>query len=140
MPQNPYTAFKFKVEINGIEIAKFSEVSGLQAETEIENFREGGTNDYEHKLAKLTKYTNLTLKRGIIDAEELWKWHEEVVNGSIDRKTIKVILLDSTNTEKWRWVFNEAYPVKWSATDLNATSNTVAVESLEFAHHGMKKI
>jgi phage tail-like protein len=136
---DPYTTFGFVVEINGIVRGGFSEISGLQAETELEEYREGGINDYVHKLAKLTKYPNLTLKRGISDREDLWRWYQAVVSGFIERKTISVMLRDVKKEEKWRWVFKDAYPVKWNGTDLNATSNTVFVESLEFAHHGMTK-
>jgi phage tail-like protein len=71
---------------------------------------------------------------------DLWEWHQQIVGGDIQRKTISVVLLDSLGGEKWRWVFRDAYPVKWNGTDLNATGNTVAVESIEFAHHGMTKI
>jgi len=138
-PPDPFSVFNFVVEVNGTQVAGFSEVSGISAETEFEDFREGGINDYTHKLAKFTKYPNLTLKRGITDADELWTWHQDVINGTIARKTISVILLDVAKEEKWRWVFHDAYPVKWSGSDLNATNNTVAVESIEFAHHGMRK-
>ena len=138
-PPDPFRVFNFVVEINGTQVASFSEVSGISAETEFEDFREGGINDYTHKLAKLTKYPNLTLKRGITDTDELWSWHQDVINGTIARKTISVILQNVAKEEKWRWVFRDAYPVKWSGSDLNATNNTVAVESIEFAHHGMRK-
>lgn len=136
---DPYAVFSFVVEIDGTQVGGFSEVTGLQAETEVEEFREGGINDYVHKLAKITKYQNISLKRGITDREDLWKWHQDVVNGAIERKTISVVLRDSQLQERWRWVFYDAYPVKWSGTDLSATNNTIAVESVEFAHHGIKK-
>lgn len=137
--KDPYSVFNFIVEINSTQIGGFSEASGLQAETEYESIREGGINDYEHKVARITKYPNLTLKRGLIDAEELWQWHENVINGAVERKTIAIVLRDSLREEKWRWVFNDAYPVKWSGSDLNATSNTVALETVEFAHNGMRR-
>ncbi len=137
--RDPYAVFSFVVEINGIQVGGFSEVTGLQSETETEDYREGGINHYLHKMAKVTKYPNLTLKRGLTDAEDLWKWHRKVVEGTVERKTITVVLRDYSGKEKWRLVFNDAYPVKWSGADLNATGNTVAVESLEIAHHGMTK-
>lgn len=136
---DPYAVFKFVIVVGGIEVGGFSEVSGIQAETETEDFREGGVNIFLRKIAKVTKYTNLTLKRGITDADLLWKWHQDVVNGKIEKKLVTVVLQDKLKNEKWRWVFSDAYPVKWSSTDLNATSNTVAVESVEFAHHGIRK-
>jgi phage tail-like protein len=137
---DPYKVFRFLVEINGTLAGGFSEVTGLEVRTEVDEYREGGVNDYVHKMAKETRYPNLTLKRGITDVTDLWEWHQQIVGGDIRRKTISVVLLNSLGEEKWRWVFRDAYPVKWKGTDLNATGNTVAVESVEFAHHGMTKI
>lgn len=136
---DPYAVFKFVVEIQGLQVGGFSEVSGLQSETEVEEYREGGNNLHFHKLAKATKYGNLILKRGLVDSPALWNWRQEVISGVINRKQVTVILQDRLGQEKWRWVFEEAYPVKWSSTDLNATGNTIAVESVELAHHGYKK-
>lgn len=136
---DPYAVFNFVVEINNITVGGFSEVTGLQAETEYETIREGGVNDYEHKLARITKYPNLTLKRGILDADELWRWHEQVVDGTVERNTITIKLQDIQKEDKWTLVFNDAYPVKWSVSDLNATSGTIALETVEFAHNGMKR-
>lgn len=139
-PRDPYKVFSFIVEINGTQVGGFADVAGLEVRTEVDEHREGGVNDYVHKLAKETRYPNLTLRRGITDASGLWDWHKDVVNGFIRRKTLSVVLLDAQRREKWRWVFADAYPVKWSGTDLNAANNTVLVESVEFAHHGMTKL
>jgi len=135
----PYLSFRFLVEIQGLVVGGFSEVSGLQAETEVETVEEGGVNDYVHKLPKKTKYPNLVLRKGITDSDALWKWHQDVVNGKINRKWGFIILLDSEGNEKSRWQFVEAYPVKWSGPDLKADSNAVAIESLELVHNGIKK-
>lgn len=139
-PVDPYKVFQFVVEINGTQVGGFSEVTGLEVRTELDEYREGGVNNYVHKIAKETRYPNLTLKRGITDATGLWEWHQQVVDGDIQRKTVSVVLLDSKRQEKWRWVFRDAYPVKWNGSDLSATGNTVAVESVELAHHGMTKL
>lgn len=138
-PSDPYAVFRFVVLIEGIEAGGFSEATGLQAETEVEDYREGGVNLFLHKFVKTTKYGNLTLKRGITGAEQLWRWHQEVVRGKIDRRDITVVLRDQQGNDKWRWVFSEAFPVKWSNADLNATGNNIAVESVEFVHRGIRK-
>jgi phage tail-like protein len=135
----PYLNFRFIVEIQGLIIGGFSEVSGLQAETDVETVEEGGVNDYVHKLPKKTKYPNIILKKGLTDSDALWKWYQDVVQGKISRKSGYIILIDNEGNEKWRWNFIEAYPVKWSGPELKAESNTVAVESLELAHNGLKK-
>ena len=137
---DPYKVFRFVVEINGTRVGGFSEVTGLEVRTEVDEHREGGVNDYVHKIAKETRYPNLTLKRGITDKHDLWDWHQQVVGGDVERRTVSVILQDQQGNEKWRWVVRDAYPVKWNGTDLNATGNTVLVESVEIAHHGMTKL
>jgi phage tail-like protein len=136
---DPYSGFQFRVEILGIQVGGFTQVSGLDREVQLEDFREGGLNDYTHKLVTVTKYQNLSLKRGICDATELWQWHQDVINGKIERRQVNVVLTDSLGKERWRWVFDSAYPVKWSGTELNATSSAVFVESVEFAHNGIKR-
>ncbi len=135
----PYTSFRFRIEIGGITVAQVSEVTGLQFETETEPYEEGGVNDYVHQLPKRTKYQHITLKRGITDLDELWSWYQDVVNGNFQRKSGSIILMDVTGADKWRWNFQEAYPVKWTGPELKADSNTVAFESIELVHNGIKK-
>lgn len=137
--EDPYLSFRFLVEIQGLVVGGFSEVAGLQANTEVEEIKEGGVNDFVHKLPKITKYPNITLKRGITDLDALWNWHQDIVNGKVERKTVFIILMDSEGNEKWRWSFEHAYPVKWTGPDLKADGSTVGVEALELAHNGIKK-
>lgn len=136
---DPYLSFRFLVEIEGLVVGGFSEVSGLQAETEVEDYREGGVNDFVHKLPKGTKYPNLVLKRGVTDSDVLWEWHQDVVNGRIRRKSGSIVLLDGEGNETWRWGFMDAYPTKWTGPDLAGNSANVAVEAIELAHHGITK-
>ncbi|NOY65340.1 MAG: phage tail protein [Nitrospirae bacterium] len=136
---DPYRSFRFRLEIDGITVAKVSEVTGLQLETETESYEEGGVNDYVHQLPKRTKYQNITLKRGITDLDEMWRWHQDVVSGRFKRKNGSIILMDIAGEDKWRWNFTMAYPVKWTGPELRADSNTVAFESIELAHHGIQK-
>jgi phage tail-like protein len=137
---DPYMAFNFLVEIEGLIVGGFSEVSGLQVETVVETYREGGLNEYEHKLAGATRYpSNLILKHGLTDIESLWSWHQDVVRGQIERKNGTIYLLDRQRLPAMWWDFLEAYPVKWTGPDLRAETNTVAVESVELVHRGISK-
>lgn len=136
---DPYGGFRFRVEIVGLQVGGFTEVSGLEREVQVEDFREGGLNDYTHKLATMTKYQNLTLKRGLADATELWQWHQDVVNGKIERRQVNVVLIDISGGDTWRWVVEKAYPVKWSGASFNASTNAILVESVEFVHNGIKR-
>lgn len=136
---DPLMAFRFQVEIDGIVTTHASEVTGLQIETETESYEEGGVNEFVHQLPKRTKYQRITLKRGITDRDELWKWYQEVISGKFQRKSGAIILMDVTGQEKWRWNFHNAYPVKWTGSDFKADSNSVAFETVELVHNGIKK-
>jgi phage tail-like protein len=135
--KDPVLGFNFRVEINGVFEAGFNEVSGLQAEIEVQEYREGGINDFMHKFAGPVKFpSNLVLKNGITDSVKLWSWYQDVMRGKFDRKSLDVVLLDAAGDEKRRWKFKNAYPVKWNGPGLKATSSEVALESLELAHEG----
>jgi phage tail-like protein len=135
---DPVLAFCFAVEISGLIVAGFSEVSGLQVEIEVQEFREGGLNEYTHKRAGPVKYpSNLTLKKGITDSSELWSWYRDVMRGKIQRKPVDVVLMNSAGEEWRRWKLQNAYPVKWTGPDMKAATSEIAVETLELAHEGL---
>jgi phage tail-like protein len=137
---DPYLAFNFLVEIDGLVVGGFTEVSGLQVEIETQDYREGGLNAYIHKLAGPTRYpANLTLRHGLADADTLWTWLQDVAQGSVRRRNGSIVLLDNTGQEALRWNFTEAYPVRWTGPSLRADSSAVAVETLELAHHGLAR-
>ena len=134
----PYITSLFNVEIEGIQEAFFKECSGLEAETEILSYEEGGVNDYIHKLPGRTKYKNVVLKRGVTDSGWLWEWYQKVIRGKIERKNISIVMFNSAGEEVKRWSFDRAYPVKWSGSDLKSDENAIAIETLEITHEGMK--
>lgn len=135
----PYTSFRFRIEIDGITVAHFSDVSGIQVETETETYEEGGVNDFVHQLPKRTRHPHIILRRGITDIDQLWNWHQDVVSGKFKRKNGSIILLGAAGDDKWRWNFSQAFPVKWSGPDLKGDSNTVAFEAIELVHNGITK-
>jgi phage tail-like protein len=137
--KDPYLGNRFQVEIGGIVEAGFSECSGLVIETEVEERREGGLNDYAHRLPKGSRFVNLVLKRGLTDSDQLWKWHQDVVAGKVERRSVSVILRDGLGEERWRWNLREAFPTKWVGPELKSDGSVVAVETLEIAHHGLSK-
>jgi phage tail-like protein len=136
---DPYSAYKFKVEIEGIIAAGFTDVSGLTIETEVETIKEGGVNNYEYKLPKFTKYSNITLKRGLIDLK-LWDWYQTVISGKFKRKSGTIYLLDHSGNKTLDYYdFYEAYPIKWEGPTFNAKNSTVASETLVLAHKHLIK-
>jgi phage tail-like protein len=138
-PRNdPYKAFRFHVELDGLTAAAFSEVSGLESETVVVEYRTGSEHGLR-KLPGLTKYSNIVLKRGITQDAELWNWRQRVIEGNLDRHNGSIILLDDSGQEQVRWNFHNAWPCKLNASSLNAHGNEVAIETLELAHEGLER-
>lgn len=136
---DPYRGFNFLVEIDGITQAGFQEVGGLDASTDPVDYREGTDPKHVRKLTGLDKYSPISLKRGITDSDELWKWRETVIDGKTDRRNGSIVLLDEKGAEKLRWNFVNAWPSKWTGPALNSTGNAVAIETLEITHEEVKK-
>jgi phage tail-like protein len=136
---DPYRSFRFRVEIDGLTVAGFREASGLDTTTDVIEYREGSEPATIRKLPGLTKFSNITLKRGVTDDDQLVKWRQQVVDGTIVRKSGSIVVMDQDGSEKLRWNFQEGWPTKWTGPSFNATGNEVAIETLEIAHEGLKK-
>lgn len=136
--QDPLHGFRFLVEIGGIAAAGFMRVKGLAREVRFETVREGGVNEYEHKLFTQVSYPNLVLERGLAQ-DTLWQWALAVAGGEIERKTITVALQDHDGGERWTWHVDYAYPVRWTLSDLDAGTSQVSMESVEFVHQGLRR-
>ena len=140
---DPYLGFRFVVEIEGLIVAGFTEVSGLSTEVTPFAYKEGGVNEYEHQLPGPVTWPRLVLRRGMTDVDNLWRWHEDVRRGKVVRRNGSVIiaaeLAGTASTGSYRWDFTGAYPVKWVGPELRAASATVAVESVELVHRGLVK-
>ena len=137
---DPYLGFRFLVEIDALLVAGFHAVEGLEMELETEEYEEGGVNHHTHVLPRRLTYPNLTLQRGLTDSDELWNWIAASIHGTSDRKNGRIVLLDSTGTEAAAWEFRDGYPVRWEGPEFAADDGGVAVETLEIAHHGIRKL
>ena len=129
--------YRFKVIIEGIDEMHFSKVSGAEAEHEIEEYKEGGYNEYTHKLHTRTNYSNLVMECGISSSKELLKWFNKNVNMALKTKTITVIA-ENSDGKKITLTFSDCYPVKWKMGELDAMGNGVLLEHIEFVHKGFK--
>ena len=127
---DPYKNFRFLVEIDGIVQAGFSDCTGLGSHVEAVEYREGGDPNAVRKLPGKVTYPDITLKWGVTASHELYDWHLDALNGSIQRKNGSVILQDDTGTEAVRWNFYNAWPNKWDGPSFNAKGNEVAIDTL----------
>lgn len=139
---DPYGSFNFLIEIDGITRAFFQEASGLESAIDAMEYREGGDNSTLRKIPSITKYTNITLKRGVTDDRELFDWHKQWANGSPNAQRISgsIILLDRHGQEQVRWNFFQGWPAKWTGPSFNAQATEIAVETLEIAHEGLERV
>jgi len=130
MAVDPYYGFRFLVEIQGIRQAGFMECSSLGSHLEAIEYREGGDPINVHKLPGKATYPDITLKWGMTDNKEIYKWHLLAVQGNIQRRSGSVIQLDATGNEKTRLNFFNAWPSKWDAPAYNAKGNELSIISL----------
>ena len=137
--KDPYRAYNFRVELDGITRAGFREVSGLDSSQDPVAYREGTDPLTERKLTGLVKYSNISCKWGMTDDAELWEWRKKAMDGKVERKNGSIVLMDDTGAEKLRWNFANAWPSKWTGPSFNATGNEAAIETLEIAHEGVTK-
>jgi phage tail-like protein len=139
---DPYGNFNFLVEIGGIIRAAFHEASGLDSSIDVIEHREGGDNITPRKYPGMVKFSNLTLKWGITDDAELYKWHRQWVTGDPAARRVDgaIVLLDRQGQEKVRWNFKNGWPAKWTGPSLTAEGNDIAIETLEIAHEGLERV
>jgi phage tail-like protein len=129
---DPYRGYNFRIELDSTSVASFREAGGLTLSTDPVDYREGTDGPLSvRKLTGLRKYTNITLKRGYTQNEDLWKWYKNILNGISDRRNGAVVLQDEEHNDVLRWNFTNAWICKWEGPAMNATSNDVAIEALE---------
>lgn len=134
---DPYRNFRYRVEIEGLQQAGFSEVSGFDASFDVVQYRNGDDVITPRKLPGLARYSNITLKWGATESMELWEWIQECLEGTIERKTITIIAIDEEGGDVATWQVIEAWPMKYTAPSFNGSGAEVAIELLELAHEGM---
>ncbi|RPJ61093.1 MAG: phage tail protein [Acidobacteria bacterium] len=137
---DPYANYNFRLEIDGITKAGFTECTGLNAECNVIEYREGDESLVMRKLPGLLKFGNVTLKRGVSSDPELFNWFKTVSDGDITRdESMSIVLLDEKRQEAVRWNLRNAWPAKWTGPDLKGNANEIAIESLELAHEGVER-
>lgn len=140
--KDPYRQFRFRVEIDGISQAGFSEVTFADTTTDPVEYREGIESPVFRKLSGLTKYGNITLKWGITDSRDLYDWRQKVIDTGAEtaRKNISIILIDEAGADKSRWDIHDAWPSKYDPPDFSGKGNEVAIETMEIVHEGFKRV
>jgi phage tail-like protein len=142
---DPLRNFRYRLEIDSIAQAGFSEVMIAETTIDAVDYREGTDPPHVRKLSGLTKYGNITLKWGVTvggTALDLFKWHADVSAGLIKdrRKKVVIVVQDEAGADAARFVVTDAWPVKYDPSDLNAKGNEVFIELLELANEGIERV
>lgn len=138
MEQYPLPKFHFQVEWGGARIG-FTEVSGLDVETEVIEYREGNSPEYsKQKIPGMQKYANVTLKRGVVQADnDYFNWWNTVALNKVERRDITISLLNEEHAPVMVWKLKNAWASKIQSTDLKADGNETAIESVELVYDSM---
>ena len=133
----PMPKFNFLVDFgNGVKGVSFQEVSGLDTETQVIEYRKSNSKLFStEKMPGIASYGNVTLKRGILPNDNsFWKWQSEISLNTIKRTTVVIRLIDESGNTKMTWTLSNAWPTKIQVANLKSSSNEVAIESIELAH------
>jgi len=136
----PTPKFSFVIDIPGVAMnVKFQEVSGLDVEAQPIEYRRGTSPNFSTiKMPGIQKSGNVTLKRGVFRQDNnFFAWFESIKRNTAKRSTITIRLLDESGNTTMTWKLASAWPQKISSTDLKASGNEVAIESIEIAHEGL---
>ena len=156
-PTDPLPSFRFVLELGALQVAGFRECTGLQLETKVAEYAEGGRNGTPLKFPDRGTVSNITLKRGMLaggTGRALFDWHQDVMTGAFDPQPnphrrpsdpdediedrLAIVLQDEAGAEVMRWRLYRAFPVKWVGPELKSDTSAVAVESLEIACEGLE--
>jgi phage tail-like protein len=136
---DPFLNYNFKIEIDGLTVGGFSEVTMGSMTAQASEYREGTDRPTVRKLPGAIKYDNIVLKWGITDSTVLYDWYADVTKGKVERKNGSIVLNGLDGQEVLRWNFIQGWPTTWKGPELNAKSNEAAIVSLEIAHEGLEQ-
>lgn len=135
----PVSKFRFSVDWGTLQSdIAFQEVSGLDADTQIIEYRDTSKQGATVKMPNMARYGNVTLKRGIFTNDNLfWNWYSQIRMNVIIRQTVVIKLLDDGGNTVVVWTLSNAWPTKITSADLKSDGNEVAVDTLEIMHEGV---
>jgi phage tail-like protein len=137
-----YLGSLFALEVEGVEIGRFTGVSGLGYEAEVVTFQDTlGTGDIiTRKRPGRITYQDITLTRGLSADNALVDWYQSVLDGAVDRKNGSIVMFDPAGDENGRWNFEAAWISSWSASDLDAGSDEIVIEEVVITHEYLERV
>jgi phage tail-like protein len=134
----PLVAFHFTVDFKGSKMS-FSEVSGLNHEVKVVEYRHGDSPEYcSIKQPGTQSFSNIILKRGMAKGDnDFHKWLMSIKLNTVERRDVTISLLNEEHQPVGTWKIRNAFPVKVNAGNFTSSGNEVAIESIEIAHEGL---
>lgn len=137
---DPYRAFNFKVEIQGVTQGHFAECSSVGMRINVISYREGGNNQITHRIPGSVDHAAVTLRCGFTRSTDLWDWMQKIARGEIERRNVSIVMLEPDgNTEALRWNLLNAWPSEWNGPLLNAAGNEVAIETITLEFESLER-
>jgi len=137
---DPYRAYNFKLEIQGVTEGHFTECSGLGVKVDVISYREGGNSQVIHRLPGQVSYADVTLRYGLTNSRQLWEWFLTSMRGKVERRNISIVLVDSDGvTEAMRWNLINAWVSEWRGAVLNASTHEVAIEAMTIVFETLER-
>jgi len=132
----PLSIHSFVLRIPDVDtVGFFMRCTGLELSFDVFEYREGGNNDFIHRLPGGLRYPNLVLSRGLTREDVLLKWFW-ATQTKAERKEI-TLTLQTADAER-TWTFADAFPIKWTGPQIDSSGSEIATETLEIAHAGLK--
>jgi phage tail-like protein len=136
---DPVPSFRFTVVFDDLPPGGFTDCSGLQSETEVQEYAEGGLNSHTWRLPGRSKQSNVTFKRGVVN-RVLWDWYTAIANGDFKARSCTILVHDPSGTDDViEFQLVDAFPAKWIGPELSAGQSNLALETLEVAHQGLMR-
>ena len=144
LPTDALASYHYSIEIDGVMVAQFQEVSGLTSEIDVIELKEN-TKDGKyiiHKLPGNRKPPSITLKRAKSSSTDIWQWHQQIFQGNVAnaRKNGSVVLYSYDHTEVGRYNFINAWPSKVSMSALKAGANEVLMEEVTIVCEELERV
>ncbi len=137
---DPYRAYNFKVEIQGVTEGHFTQCQGLEVDVQVIQYREAGTSQIVHQIPGRVDYAGITLKYGVTNSKDLWDWLMTAVRGKVERRNVSVVMLGPDGVDPvLRWDLINAWPSRWKGVGFDALSQEMAIESLTLVFESLDR-
>jgi phage tail-like protein len=143
--KQPRPASHFRLDLGGVEgVGMFRECAGLDSETTVieQSSVDPNGRPLIRKVPGAQKWSNITLKRGVDESLDVWKWRDKVLQEGPDNARVdgNIALIDYAGATIATWKFAQGWPIKYTGSSMNASGSEVAVEEIQICHEGLERM